>query len=171
MWQGYYHTWLQKATSSKDHRYYQNVSAYKLSKELEWAGSYLVVNYGCLSQKSLPTMQAFTLPKNKAMSSTILPQAQAIQKYAVNLLDFPLIKVGAKIHKVPILPVFTSFSGWVKSYLWLFSLPHLVPFSSCSSSSLLCRCWISRHNLLLSKKSVGVLLAVQTSHTFCWISC
>ena len=56
-------------------------------------------------------MQAFTLPKNKAMSSTILPQAQAIQKYAVNLLDFPLIKVGAKIHKVPILPVFTSFSG------------------------------------------------------------
>ena len=54
-------------------------------------------------------MQAFTLPK-KAMSSTNLPQAQAIQKYPVNLLDFPLIKAGAKIHKVPILPVLTNFA-------------------------------------------------------------
>ena len=54
-------------------------------------------------------MQAFTLPK-KAMSSTNLPQAQAIQKYPVNLLDFPLIKVGEKIHKVPIFAVLTNFA-------------------------------------------------------------
>ena len=115
-------------------------------KELEWARTYLVVNYGCLSQKSLPTMQVFTwlCQRRLCLVPTYHKLRLYIHKYPANSLDFPWIKVGAKIHRVPTLPVLTNFARWFQSYLWFFSLPHLVLFSSCSSSALLCCCVESR---------------------------